>query len=132
MVNRDAGCYILRIQKEDLEKQLYGQRILYVNIKRDWIHDTRLLLMKKATFIGSGIIDRFVSFSELSEDEKRICFQTSCYGRIECSKLVRFYPAVAIEDTSIAGQNILGLHGASLVHSAAIQIERIARSRLII
>ena len=130
MVDRDAASYIFKIQKDDIEIQLYVQRILYVSIKRDWLPNTKLLFVKKAAFIGSGIIDRFVSLGELGEEEKKICFQNNCYGKIEFARLVRFYPAVAIADTSIAGQNILGLHGASLPPSIALQIEKLARSRL--
>ena len=130
MVDRDAASYIFKIQKDDNEIQLYVQRILYVSINRDWLPNTKLLFVKKAAFIGSGIIDRFVSLGELGEEEKKICFQSNCYGRIEFARLVRFYPAVAIADTSIAGQNILGLHGARLPPSIALQIEKLARSRL--
>ena len=130
MVDRDAASYIFKIQKDDIEIQLYVQRILYVSIKRDWLPNTKLLFVKKAAFIGSGIIGRFVSLSELGEEEKKICFQNNCYGRIEFARLVRFYPAVAIVDTLIAGQNILGLHGASLPPSIALQIEKLARARL--
>lgn len=130
MVDRDAASYIFKIQKDDIEIQLYVQRILYVSIKRDWLPNTKLLFVKKAAFIGSGIIDRFVSLGELGEEEKKICFQNNCYGRIEFARLVRFYPAVAVVDTSIASENILGLHGASLPPSIAHQIEKLARARL--
>lgn len=130
MVDRDAASYIFKIQKDDTEIQLYVQRILYVSIKRDWLPNTKLLFVKKAAFIGSGIIDRFVSLGELGEEEKKICFQNNCYGRIEFARLVRFYPAVAVVDTSIASKNILGLHGASLPPSIALQIEKLARGRL--
>jgi hypothetical protein len=130
MVDRDAASYIFKIQKDDIEIQLYVQRILYVSIKRDWLPNTKLLFVKKAAFIGSGIIDRFVSLGELGEEEKKICFQNNCYGRIEFARLVRFYPAVAVVDTSIASKNILGLHGASLPSSIAHQIEKLARARL--
>jgi hypothetical protein len=91
-----------------------------------------LLFIRKAAFIGSGIIDRFVSPIELREDEKKICLENNCYGKIEFARLVRFYPTVAVEDTPVAGQNTLGLHGASLPRSDALQIERLARARLII
>jgi len=91
-----------------------------------------LLFIRKAAFIGSGIIDRFVSPIELREDEKKICLENNCYGKIEFARLVRFYPPVAMEDTPVAGQNTLGLHGASLTRSDALQIERLARVRLII
>jgi hypothetical protein len=131
MVARDIASYIFRIQKDDIEMQLYVQRILYVSIKRDWLPNTKLLFVKKVAFIGSGIIDRFVSVGELGEEEKKICFQNNCYGRIEFSRLVRFYPALAVADTSIAGQNSLSLHGTSIPSTSAFQIEQLARARLI-
>jgi hypothetical protein len=131
MVARDTASYIFRIQKDDIEMQLYVQRILYVSIKRDWLPNTKLLFVKKVAFIGSGIIDRFVSVGELGEAEKMICFQNNCYGRIEFSRLVRFYPALAVADTSIAGQNSLSLHGTSIPSTSAFQIEQLARARLI-
>ncbi|HZB00032.1 MAG TPA: hypothetical protein VE308_03300 [Nitrososphaera sp.] len=132
MVGSEATSYILRIQRDELERQLYSQRILYVSIKRDWLRNTKLLFMRKAVFIGSGIIEGFVSLDELREDEKKICLENNCYGKIEFAKLVRFYPTVAVEDTPVAGQNTIGLHGASLLRSDALQIERLARIRLII
>ena len=132
MVDSEAASYILRIQRDELESQLYGQRILYVSIKRNWLPSTKLLFVKKAAFIGSGIIDRFVSLGELKEDEQKVCLENNCYGKIEFSKLARFYPAVAVEDTPLADQNSLGLHGASLPRTDALQIERLARARLII
>ena len=132
MVDSEAASYILRIQRDELERQLYGQRILYVSIKRDWLRSTKLLFVRKAAFIGSGIIDRFVSLGELRENDKKVCLESNCYGKIEFAKLARFYPAVAVEDTPLADQNTLGLHGASLPHSDALQIERLARARLII
>jgi len=131
MVARDTASYIFRIQKDDIEMQLYVQRILYVSIKRDWLPKTKLLFVKKVAFIGSGIIDRFVSVGELGEEEKKICFQNNCYGRIEFSRLVRFFPALAVADTSIAGQNSLSLHGTSIPSTSACQIEQLARARLI-
>jgi hypothetical protein len=132
MLDSEAASYILRIQRDELERRLYGQRVLYVSIKRDWLHTTKLLFIQKSVFIGSGIIDRFVSLGELREDEKKICLENNYYGKIKFAKLVRFYPAVAVEDTPVAGQNTLGLHGAGLPCSHALQIERLARARLII
>jgi hypothetical protein len=130
--DNEPATYILRIQRDKLERQLYGQRILYVSIKRDWLHGTKLLFVRKAAFIGSGIIDRFISLSELREDEKKLCFENNCYGKMEFAKLARFYPAVPVEDTPVAGQNPAGLHGASLARSDALQIKRLVRARLII
>jgi hypothetical protein len=68
----------------------------------------------------------------LREDEKKLCLENNCYGKIEFAKLVRFYPALAVEDTPVGEQNPLALHGASLPASDALEIDRLVRSRLII
>ncbi|MDQ5830645.1 MAG: hypothetical protein M3269_00085 [Thermoproteota archaeon] len=130
--DNEPANYILRIQTEDLERQLYSQRILYVSIKRKWLRNTNLLFIKKAAFIGSGIIDRFISMSGLTETEKMICLENNYYGKIELAKLMRFYPALPIVQTPIRGQNLLALHGASMPRSDVLRIERLVRSRLII
>ncbi len=130
--HNEPANYILRIQTEDLERQLYSQRILYVSIKRKWLRNTNLLFIKKAAFIGSGVIDRFISISGLTEAEKMICLENNYYGKIELAKLMRFYPALPIEHTPIRGQNLLALHGASMPRSDVLHIERLVRSRLII
>jgi len=132
MAGRLAESYILRVHKEEIERELYGRRNLYVNIKRNWLSNTKLLFIKRAVFIGSGIIDKFVPATELLEDEKKVCIKDNHYGKIEFAKLVRFYPSVPVEKTSVAGQNTLGLHGASLLRSDALQIERLAKTRLTI
>lgn len=130
--DNEPASYIIRIKSDDLERQLYGQRILYVSIKRNWVRNTNLLFIKKAAFIGSGTIDRFISLSELKEDEKKICLENNYYGKIEFTKLKRFYPALAVGDTPIQGQNLLALHGASMPRSDALQIELLVQSRLIL
>jgi hypothetical protein len=130
--DNEPASYIIRIKSDDLERQLYSQRLLYVSIKRNWMCNTNLLFIKKAAFIGSGTIDRFISLSELKECEKKICLENNYYGKIEFAKLTRFYPALAVGDTPIRGQNLLALHGASMPHSDALQIERLVRSRLIL
>jgi hypothetical protein len=130
--DNEPANYILRIQTGDLERQLYSQRILYVSIKRKWLRNTNLLFIKKTAFIGSGIIDRFISMSRLTEAEKMICLENNYYGKIELAKLMRFYPTLPIEHTPIRGQNLLSLHGTSMARSDVLHIERLVRSRLII
>jgi hypothetical protein len=128
----ESANYILRLQGDNVERQLYSQRILYVSIKREWLRNTNLLFIKKAAFIGCGTIERFISISGLTEAEKKLCLENNYYGKIELAKLIRFFPALAIEDTPIRGQNLLALHGASMSRSDALNIERLVRSRLII
>jgi hypothetical protein len=130
--DNEPASYILQIKSDDPERKLYGQRILYVSIKRKWVRNTNLLFIKKAAFIGSGIIDMFISLSELREDEKKICLENNYYGKIKLAKLTRFYPALPVGDTPIRGHNPLALHGMSMPLSDALQIERLVQSRLIL
>jgi hypothetical protein len=127
-----SPSYIFRIPSRDVERQLYGQRILYVSLKREWSRNTRLLFVRKTAFIGYGIIDRFVLFGNIKEDKNKIFLENNFYGKIEFGKLVRFFPAIPVDKTSLVGQNNLGLHGSSLSLCVALQIEVVARSRIII
>lgn len=130
-LDNEPPNYIFRIQGGRLERQLYSQHMLYVRIKRNWLPRTKLLFVRKAAFIGSGIIDSFFSLGDLREDERKACLENNCYGKIEFSKLALFYPAIPVGDTPLAGQNPLVFHGASLQRSDAFHIERQARARLI-
>jgi hypothetical protein len=131
MLDNEPPNYIYRIQRSGLEKQMYSRRMLYVNIKRNWLPHTRLLFVRTAEFIGSGIVDSFFSLGDLGEDEKKWCLENNCYGKIEFSKLALFFPAIPVQDTAMIGQNPLVLHGASLLKSDALQIERQVRARII-
>ncbi|MDQ3872536.1 MAG: hypothetical protein M3258_02880 [Thermoproteota archaeon] len=128
----DAISYILKVHERYVEKQLYGQRTVYVNIKRDWLQNTKLLFVRRSVFIGSGIIDRFISRDELQEQDKKRCLENNCYGKIEFAKLARYYPPVSIESTNLASKNPITLHGTSLALSEALNIEHLARARLVI
>ncbi|MDQ3836319.1 MAG: hypothetical protein M3270_05215 [Thermoproteota archaeon] len=132
MAGSQGESYILRISRDGIERQLYGRRMLYVNIRRNWLSNTMLLFIRNSAFIGSGSIAKFVPVGGLQEDEKKICITNNSYGKIDFAKLVRFYPAVAVENTSVAEQNTLGLHGSSLLLSDALQIEHLTNARLII
>ena len=131
MLNNQHLNYIFRIQRRGVEKQMYSRHMLFVNIKRKWTSRTRLLFLRKAEFIGSGIIDRFFLLGDLGEVEKKACLENNCYGKIEFSKLILFFPSIPVQDTAMIGQNPLVLHGASLLESDVLQIERPVRARII-
>jgi hypothetical protein len=126
-----ATSYILRVQKDELEKRLFSLRTFYVGIRRDWSHGTLVLFVRKDAFIGSGVIERIVALDELEDWERKLCLENNWYGKIVFSKLTRFQPAVLVHDTSAAGQNPSVLHGASISRSDALQIERLIPARII-
>ena len=123
--------YILKLQKDELERQLQARRSFYVGISRDWSRGTRVLFVKKDAFVCSGVVDRFVVLDKLEEPEKKICLENNWYGKIVFARLARLVPAVPVHGTLAAGQNPLALHGAAIASSEAVQIEQSAPARII-
>lgn len=127
----EPPSYILRIQRDELERQLFGRRAFYVSVNRDWSQGTPVLFVKKDAFVGSGVIDRFIAIDALEEWEKKLCVENNWYGKIVFAKLARFIPAVPVQDTPAAGQNPLALHGTSIPSSEALQVQGLAPSKII-
>ncbi len=127
----EPPSYILRIQKDDLERQLFSLHTFYVGIRRDWSRGTRVLFVRRDAFTGSGTIDRVVALDDLEERERRLCLENNWYGKIIFAKLARFLYAVPVQDTPTAGQNPLMLHGAIISSSEALRIEGLASARII-
>ena len=130
MVSDEPPSYILRI-KDELERQLLARRSIYVRINRDWSRGAVVLFVKKDAFAGSGVIDRFVEIDDLQEPERKLCMENNWYGKIVFERLARFVPAIPVQDTPVAGQNPLALHGASISSPEALQIEGSASARII-
>ena len=129
-MSEPAG-YILRIHRDELEeRQLLVRRAFYVSVRRDWSRGTKVLFVRKDAFVGSGVIDRFVGIDGLEEPEKELCLENNWYGKIVFAMLARFVPSVLVQDTPLAGQNPLSLHGANLSGPDALQVERLAPARI--
>ena len=123
--------YILRIHRDELEeRQLLVRRAFYVSVRRDWSRGTKVLFVRKDAFVGSGVIDRFVGIDGLEEPEKELCLENNWYGKIVFAMLARFVPSVLVQDTPVADQNPLALHGANISGPDALQIERLAPARI--
>jgi hypothetical protein len=127
----ESPAYILRLKKDELKTQLFGQRTVYVGVSRDWSHGTLVLFISKDLFIGSGLIDRFVAIDFLEDCEKKDCLKNNWYGKIVFARLSRFVPGVPVLSTLAAGQKPLALHGSSIAEIDALQIEEFAAARII-
>jgi hypothetical protein len=131
----DEPGYILRISRDDIERQLYARRLLYVGIRRDWSRGIMVLFVRKAgsddSFIGSGVIDKIVVAGELAEEERKLCLENNWYGKLVFARLARFRPAVPIKDTPAAGENPLVLHGAIVSGANFSEIEKHARAKVV-
>lgn len=127
----EPASYILRIQRDELERQLFGRRVFYVNVSRRWSRGMVVLFVKKDSFIGSGVVEKFVAADDMEEQEKKLCAENNWYGKIAFATLARFLPAVPVSDTPAAGQNPLALHGSILSDQDAAKIEKAAASRIV-
>jgi len=131
----DEPGYILRILRDETERQLYARHSLYVGIRRDWSHGSRVLFVRKTgsddSFICSGVIDRIVVASELVEEERKLCLENNWYGKLVFVILARFHPSVPLKDTPAAGENPLVLHGAIISGANFSEIVRRARAKVI-
>jgi hypothetical protein len=126
--------YILRIPRDDAERQLYARDSLYVGIRREWSYGTKVLFVRKVgnddAFIGSGIIDKIIMLGELTEEEKKLCLENNWYCKLLFGMVARFHPSVPVKDTPAAGENSLVLHGAIVSTTNFSKIEKLARAKI--
>ena len=131
----DEPGYIIRIARDDIEKQLYARRSIYVGIRRDWSRGAKILFVRKAgsddAFIGSGIVDKIVVAGGLAEEERKLCLENNWYGKLVFARLTRFRPAVQVKDTPAADKNPLVLHGALVSSANFSEIEKYARAKIV-
>ena len=120
--------YIIRISRDEFANKIYGKRIYYVGIRRNWSKNSTLVFIKKVNsrddaFIGTGIIDRVLELDELEYSEKKVCIQNNWYKKIIFRRLVRFIPPVLVKDTSI----IFWIQKAPLLHGHEIRDSDISK-----
>ena len=123
--------FILRIQKDEMERQLFNLHTFYIGIKRDWSRRARVLFVRKDAFTGSGIIGSIIGLNDLEEPERKLFIENNWYAKLVFSRLARFLPPVPINDTPVAGQNPLTLHCASIAGSELLRIEGLAPAKII-
>jgi hypothetical protein len=131
----DEPIYIIRIARDDIERQLYTRQSIYVGIRRDWSRGVRILFVRKAgredVFIGSGIVDKIVDAKGLAEVERKLCLENNWYGKLVFGRLTRFLPAVPITNTSAAHENPIVLHGAIVSDVNFSDVEKQARAKIV-
>ena len=124
--------YIIRITKHRVANQLYGIRVYYVRLRRDWSKGSKLIFVEKTNplgddaFIGSGVIDKIFELNELSDvSEKKTSIENNYYKKIIFGRLVNFHPPLPVRDTQISSWSQTGalLHGAQISASEISIIE---------
>ena len=123
--------YVLRIYRDDLEeRQLFGKRVFYVGVRRDWTRGTKVLFVKKDMFISSGVIGGFAGTDEMEEPEKKMCLENNWYGRMVFGRIERFLPPLPVLNTSLADVRPALLHGLEVSKEQVADIERLVASRI--
>lgn len=109
--------YILRITREEWFKQVFSIKKYYPGVPRTWEPSGMILLVRKMeeedSFIGYGVIEKFVERNQLSEKEKMECERMSWKGVLVFSELFKFEPPLPVKETFLSGLNARGrcLHG---------------------
>jgi hypothetical protein len=130
--------YILRIVKDDWEKQVFALKAYYVGVRRGWEKGSTIFLIKKTesgdAFIGYGIIKNIASLDEMDDKEKEVCINNNWNKKLSFGKLVRFEPPVPVKDTVVGkwGQKGALLHGTPISQSDIEFITKIAKTKIML
>ena len=124
--------FIIRITRADVLNRIYGERIYFVELRREWSKGLKLIFMEKTSntdysFIGSGIIGQIIHPEKLNNLEKLLCVKNNCYRKIVFGQLSKFFPSINVKHT-IKGswESVALLHGTGLNASDIVKIENIA------
>ncbi len=129
--------YILRISKDEWEKQVFALRSYYAGVRREWKPDAKVLLVKKTesgdAFIGYAVIKNITDLEEMSDEEKDMCIDNNWNKKLSFTKLVRFEPPILVKDTVVSkwGQKGALLHGAPISETDMGSIIRIAKVKIV-
>ena len=129
--------YILRISKDEWEKQVFAIKSYYAGVRREWKPNTKILLVKKTesgdAFIGYAMIKNVADLEEMSDEEKDMCINNNWNKKLSFSKLVRFEPPVPVKNTVVSkwGQKGALLHGAPISEMDIESIIKIAKVKIV-
>lgn len=134
-----SRCYILRITKKEWYRQVFNIKKYYPGVPRSWEPGGTIFLVHKVekgdSFVGYGIIERFVERDKLPDQTRRECERMRWKGELIFSELFRFEPPVPIKETILSGSRVRGrcLHGYPLNEPQAESILEAAEemSRLV-
>lgn len=129
--------YILRISKDEWEKQVFAIKSYYAGVRRDWEPNAKILLVKKTesgdAFIGYAMIKSVADLQEMSDEEKDMCINNNWNKKLSFGKLVRFESPVPVKDTVVSkwGQRGALLHGAPISEADIESIVKAAKVKIV-
>jgi hypothetical protein len=125
------------ITRNNVLNKIYGERIYFVELRRDWSKGMKLIFMRKTSdidyyFIGSGIIDQIIHPDKLGGPEKILCIKNNYHRKVTFSRLAKFYPRINVRQTkSRAWKSLALLHGIHLSASDISTIENLAVASIV-
>jgi len=128
--------YILRISKDEWEKQVFAIKSYYAGVRRGWEAGATILLIKKTdvgdAFIGYGVIKSVTDLEKMSDEEKDMCINNNWSKKLSFGKLVRFEPPVSVKDTVVSKWSQKGalLHGAPISQTDIESVMKIAKVKI--
>ncbi len=130
--------YILRIVKDEWERQVFTLKAYYAGVRREWEIGSTILLIKKTesgdAFIGYGVVKNITPLEKMDEEEKDMCINNNWNKKLSFGRLVRFEPPVLVKDTVVSkwGQKGALLHGAPISQSDMDSIAKVAKIKIML
>ena len=130
--------YILRIAKDEWERQVFALKAYYAGVRRDWEKNSTIFLVKRTqsgdAFVGYGIVRSVTLLEDMDDKEKEMCVNNNWNRKLSFVKLVRFEPPVLVKNTIVSkwGQKGALLHGAPISEPDMESITKMARNKIIL
>jgi len=127
------NSFILRITKEEWFRQVFTIKKYYPGIGRRWEPGGIILLARKSekgdSFVGYGVLEKFVERNDLPEKERTECERMGWRGVIVFNELFRFEIPLPIKETVLGGSNAKGkcFHGYPLTQKQVKSILNMAK-----
>lgn len=123
--------FIIRLTNEAAEARLFTNKWLFVGLRRSWTRGSKVLFVRKIDgFLGYGIIAGIQQIEELDSQERQVWLEKNWSAKITFSRLTRFLPPVPIEDTHVAAENLLTLHGSLISSQKCSEIEDMTSAKI--
>ncbi|MFQ5941102.1 MAG: hypothetical protein ACE5KA_05320 [Nitrososphaerales archaeon] len=128
--------YILRIEKDDLEKQIFSLKSYYSGVERELERGSTIFLLKETesgdAFVGYGIIKNITTLENMSEEEKDTCTNNNWNKKLSFGKLVRFEPPLLVTDTVVSKLGDKGAlqNGAQISQSDKLSVTKKAKVKI--
>ena len=104
--------FVLRIAKDEWFKQVFSIKKYYPGVPRRWKPNDLIFLVKRTdkgdSFVGYGVIKKFIERNKLSKAEREECEKMGWRGALVFSELYKFDPPLPIKETILGGLKVRG------------------------